>query len=143
MFPNDLGLTADALIDQYGRPTLGATLLRLERHPVSGEISVRMRPLKRHPVDALRRFRAPASWIGLGLLTGGWAAPLDGTRPSAHPEAQRITQVVVVDRGGRVESRVRFPDGSIMREAPSVGAVLDAMRAALGPPDRQQPSRSS
>ena len=59
---------------------------------------------------------------------------MDGGRPSAHPEGVRIVHAVLVDRDGGVVSRLRRPDGSIMREPPSSGAVLDALLLSLGLP---------
>ena len=130
----DLGQTADDLIDQYDRPLVGSLLVRLEELAKSGDLVVGIRPLKDHPVAALSRFRAPTSWLGIGLVSGGWVAPMEGIRPSAHPDAVRVTQVVLLDREGRVESRIRYPDGSIIREAPAYGVALDALRVALGLP---------
>lgn len=129
----DLGRLADDLIARHPRVT-GARLVRLERHRKSGKPVASLRALRGHPADVLARFRVPSSWIGIGVLCGGWGAPMDGIRPSAHPEAQRVTLVVLLGRDGTVESRVRCPDGSIMRDGPGEGAVLDAMRTALGLP---------
>ena len=53
-------------------------------------------------------------------------------RPSAHPDAERVFQVVLVDRGGAIAGRLRRADGSVLTEAPAGGDVLDALRAALG-----------
>ena len=137
MRADTMGRMADILISTCDEPVVGASLIRLAS--VKGapdEFEFGIKHLDGHPVEALEGFRAPRSWFGLGVLTGGWVAPMDGTvvRPSAHPDAVRISQVVLMDRKGRVESRVRYPDGAIMSEVPTMGVVLDALRAALGLP---------
>ena len=133
---NDLGLTADLLIREFDEAVVGSSLVRfVQCDDDPDQVEIGIRPLDGHPSDELAGFRAPESWVALGLVSGGWVAPLGAVRPSAHPDARRITQVVLVDRQGRVESRVRFPDGTIMREPPSVGAVLDLLRVALGVAD--------
>ncbi len=121
----------DILLEALETRKPGATLVRLA-HDGSGEHEVAVLPIDLHPTEALRGYEAPAECYALGIATGGWAAPMDGTRPSAHPDAQRIFQIVLVDRTGAVVSRVRYPDGSVMREPPEYGAVLDALRSALG-----------
>ncbi len=122
---------ADLLLEALDTGKPGATVVRLSDDR-SGEHELAVRPIDVHPLEALSGFEAPASCFALGVATGGWAAPMDGIRPSEHPEGQRIFQVVLVDRSGRVASRIRFPDGSIMTDAPGSGAVLDALRQALG-----------
>ena len=133
MSPHHLDALADALIDEYSG-TVGATLIRLVQCDDPEEVEFGIRPLDGHPADELAGFRAPESWVAIGIITGGWAAPMDGIRPSAHPDAVRITQLVIVDRDGTVLSRVRRPDGSTWREPPSSGAVLDALLTSLGLP---------
>jgi hypothetical protein len=94
-----------------------------------------VRPMRsqRHPVDRLRRYRVPAEARALGLVCGGWWAPMDdGIMPSSHPEAKRIVQAVVMDRSGTMTGRVRNPDGSVIDLGRGgVGRVPDALRAAL------------
>jgi hypothetical protein len=131
--PKELGRLADALIEQYHRPLVGSLLVRIERHRKTRDIITGVRPLSGHPAEALANFRAPSSWIGIGLVCGGWAAPMDGIRPSAHPDGQRVTSVVLLDRAGNVEGRMRLPDGSVLREPPGEGLVFDTLLDALGP----------
>ena len=131
----DLGRTAELVMEQLDEPMVGSSLVRLVRtgdEPDDFELGIR--PLEGHPADVLEGFRAPASWVVLGLASGGWLAPMEGIRPSQHPDAKRITQVVLIDRNGSIGCRVRLPDGSTMCEAPTVGAVLEVLRAALGLP---------
>ena len=131
----DLGRVADLLFDQLGEPLVGSYLVRLvldER--VSGGPELAVRPLDGPPAEALAGFRAPAAWSAIGLVCGGWAAPMDGVRPSAHPDARRISQVILLGRDGTIASRVRYADGSVLRAAPASGAALDALRFALGLP---------
>jgi hypothetical protein len=126
MSTSELALVADALIGRHGRLD-GAMLVRIE------EDSFGVRPIDCHPAEALARLRVPSSWVGLGVLCGAWAAPLDGVgRPSRHPKAERIVLAVLLGRDGSVVSRMRWPDGRVAREAPAVGEVLQAMRRALG-----------
>lgn len=125
---------ADVLIEQFeGEAVVGASLVRLVRPDAAcGEVELGLADIDGHPVDALDGFVAPDSWTAIGVVNGGWVAPMGGVRPSAHPEAQRILQVVLIDRCGEIASRVRYPDGSIMSSPPTYGAVLDVLRAALG-----------
>lgn len=134
MSPNLLGRWADVLLKAFDAPVVGATLVRFVRcEDAPDEFELGLLPIDGHPVEMLVGFRAPADWLALGVITGGWAAPLDGSRPSAHPEARRVTQVFLIDRDGVTASVLRYPDGSIQRlPGPAEGAVPDALRAALG-----------
>jgi hypothetical protein len=129
----DLSELADDLLDTHDG-AVGSLLVCVELHRPSGEPVVRVRPLDGHPAAVLDGFRAPSSCLVLGVVAGAWGAPMDGIRPSAHPEAQRVTTVVLLGRDGAIESRIRWPDGSTLCDAPRTGLVLDAMRAALGLP---------
>jgi hypothetical protein len=131
MASSELGRLADDLIEHH-RGLTGALLVRIEPSRTGEGIDVGIRPLDDHPADALARFRVPRSWTGLGVVCGGWGAPTDGIRPSAHPEARRVVVVLLLGRDGTVEGRVRWPDGTILRDPPGEGLVLEAMRAALG-----------
>lgn len=121
---------AAVLLEAFDTNEHGATLLRIDDDG-SGEFDIGLMPIDCHPVDALEVVDVPASCTALGVATGGWSAPISDLRPSAHPDAQRIFQVVLVDRAGTVASRVRYPDGSVLTAPPSEGAVLDALRTAL------------
>lgn len=130
----DVGQWADLLIRRYaGQDVIGNALFAFTRPAdPSAAPHVEMQPLDRHPADFLRRFRPPPSCIALGLVSAGWAAPIDTpVRPSAHPDAQRILQAVVVTLDRGVGARVRYPDGSVVDPGPGYGRVLDALRAAL------------
>lgn len=122
---------ADVLLEALRTHEPGATLVRLDQDG-AGDFELALRPVDTHPVEALAQLDRPVPCHALGVATGGWAAPMGSVRPSAHPEARRIFQVVLVGRDGVVVSRVRYPDGSVMTEPPGAGAVLDALRAALG-----------
>ena len=123
---------ADILLEALATEAPGATLVRVDLVP-PGEHELALLPIDVHPTVALAGFRPDPSCYALGVATGGWAAPMGGTgRPSAHPDAQRVFQVVLVDRGGAVAGRMRRADGSVMTEAPASGDVLDALQAALG-----------
>jgi len=131
----DVDHWADTLMKRYdGLDVIGNALfpITLPTHP-SAELETELVALDRHPVDYLRRYRPSPRCIALGLVSAGWAAPIDSTvRPSAHPDAQRIVQAVVVARDGQVGSRLRFPDGRVVDGGSGgYGRVLDALRAAL------------
>lgn len=130
----DLGHWADRLIDRYaGLDVIGNALFPIMAPTdAPGSLEAEMLALDGHPVDFLRRFRPPDGCVALGLVSAGWAAPIDSrVRPSAHPDAQRILQVIVVEPGGGVAGRVRFPDGSVVDPGPGHGRVLDVLRAVL------------
>ena len=132
----DLGRWADALIARYrDRDVNGNALFPISSPdpaevPDLGDLLV---PMDRHPVDFLRRYRPSATCMALGLVSAGWAAPMDSpVRPSAHPDAKRILQVTVIGRGGGTASRIRWPDGSVMDPGPAgFGRVLDVLRGAM------------
>jgi hypothetical protein len=130
----DLELWVDDLLDEFASDSFAGSLLVRVIQDDDEDIRFEAANLDAHPADALVGYRAPASCIALGTVSGGWAAPMDGstTRASAHPEAKRVFQVVLVDRLGVVAGRVRYPDGSMLRSAPTHGDVLDALRASLG-----------
>lgn len=122
---------ADILLEVLDSPAPGATLVRVDL--VDEEIELALKPIDVHPTAALAGFRPPASCHALGIATGGWAAPMGGTgRPSNHPDAQRVFQVVLVDRAGAVAGRLRRADGSVLTEPPAGGDVVDALRVAMG-----------
>jgi hypothetical protein len=123
---------ADVLLEALRTNEPGATLVRLDRDS-AGDSELALRPIDTHPVEALAELDQPMRCHALGVATGAWAAPMGSSvRPSAHPEARRVFQVVLVGQDGSVVSRVRYPDGSVMTEPPGAGAVLDALRTALG-----------
>lgn len=133
----DVSHWAETLINRYaGQDVIGSALFPITRPANPSEpLEVETLPLDRHPVDFLRRYRPPSACVALGLVSAGWAAPIDSrVRPSAHPDAQRILQAIVVTPGGDVAGRVRLPDGSIVDPGPGRGRVLDAVEAALRRP---------
>ena len=85
-----------------------------------------------HPAKLLDGFEAPAEWFALGLVTRGWAAPVDAGRLSRHPARWRVTTTVLVDRAGTVAGRSVGDDGTVIVPGPpSGGRLLDLLRAAL------------
>ena len=132
----DLGRWADALMAHYRDRVVNGNAL----FPIAApdpddvdDIEQLLVPMDRHPVDFLRRYRPSSRCTALGLVSTGWAAPIDSpVRPSAHPDAQRILQVTVIGRAGGTAARIRWPDGSVVDPgAGGVGRVLDALRAAM------------
>lgn len=123
---------AEILLEALDSEAPGATLVRIDLVPPD-EVELALQPIDVHPTQALAGFRPPASCYALGIATGGWAAPMGAKgRPSNHPDAQRVFQIVLVDRAGATVARLRLADGSVLTEAPAGGAVLDALRTALG-----------
>lgn len=116
-----------------------ASLVRLAEppgHPDEVELGL-LRLGGAHPCDVLDDLLVEPSCVALGVACGGWAAPLDPlvrdgpAPPSAHPDAERILQVVLVARTGEVVGRLRFPDGTVLTAPPADGAVLSSLREAL------------
>ena len=118
----DLGRWADALVAHYGdRDVIGNALFPISSFCPDdvGGVGSLLVPMDRHPADFLRRYRPPATCLGLGLVSAGWAAPMDSpVRPSAHPDAKRILAITVIARGGGTAGRIRWPDGSEDRPPP-------------------------
>src|SRR5438876_9249583 len=113
----ELGRLADLLIHRCTEPNMTGSVLFPFVHADVEEkdLDGLMIPFQEHPADHLRRYRPPFGCVALGLVTAGWAAPMDSpVRPSAHPDAQRIVNAVVLGRDGLLVGRLRLPDGSIM-----------------------------
>jgi hypothetical protein len=103
-----------------------------------------------HPLDVLVGFRAPAAWVGLGVICFGWASPvadddldaarhtITGRRPSQHPERRRVRVTTLVDRDGEERATATLEDGTVVDE-PGTGTVTDALRRALGVPTAPPP----
>ena len=112
-----------------------SALLRVDSPLAEDELQVGVKDLNgEHPLMALMGFVAPHDWWALGTITTGWIGPMDGTRPSAHPDGQRVAQAIVVTRDGDVMCHVRAADGETFSEPPSTGRVFDALHRALGLP---------
>ncbi len=98
--------------------------------------------LEGHPSELLLGFTAWEEWWAVGLLTTGWAAPMETDptnpyaahgRPSAHPDAVRMRMLVMVDRDGTTVSKVECSDGRTIDE-PGEGYMLDLLRRTVGVP---------
>lgn len=109
-----------------------ASLVRLDRPADAPEqVDVALLPLDGvHPAKLLVGYEPPPACVAIGVVVGGWAAPLDGTRPSQHPARQRVTTTVLVDRAGNVAGRVRVADGAEL-PIPCDGELLQLLRAAM------------
>ena len=72
----------------------------------------------------------------VGLITTGWASPLDKEQepiqPSKHPERQRVRLVIVANKKG-VCSVVRFKgkDEVVVDEGNATGSLNDALLKAI------------
>lgn len=110
-------------------------MLRVDSPTVDDELTVGVKELDgEHPLTGLMGFVAPDDWWALGTIATGWMGPLDAGRPSAHPDAVRVAQVIVVTRDGDVVSHVRASDGESFDEPPEGGRTFDALHRALGLP---------
>ena len=107
--------------------------------------------LERHPSELLLGFTAWEAWWAVGLLTTGWAAPMETDptnpyaaqeRPSAHPDAVRMRMLVMVDRDGTTASKVECSDGRVIDE-PGEGYLLDLLRRTVGVPTPPPTSSTS
>jgi hypothetical protein len=86
----------------------------------------------------------PADLVAIALETGGWAAPMEpdgtvATRPSRHPQRQRIHQTVIIGGAGEDVSVLRYDDRGgdpiVLRDG--VGVVLELLLGVWGRrPDR-------
>jgi len=135
MSVSEIGRLADLLIRRYGTPDVnGSALFPFTRVDVDeDELDALLIPLRQHPADHLRRFRPPVGCIALGLVSTGWAAPIDSpVRPSAHPDAQRVHHAVVLGRNGALHARMRRPDGTVLdMGSGGYGRVPDGLRSAM------------
>lgn len=75
-----------------------------------------------------------SAYDGFGVLTSGWAAPIENgdssiVAPSQHPERVRVRLFSYCDSEGAVHSSVRFGDGreTVYDENQAKGSMRDAM----------------
>jgi len=76
-----------------------------------------------------------SAYDGFGVLTSGWAAPIEkgedepNVAPSKHPERVRVRLFSYCDNEGEVHSSIRFGDGreTVYDENQARGAMRDAM----------------
>src|SRR3954447_3523332 len=129
---------ADMLGEDRG-PGTAALLLRVDRTDDPEACDLAVCEVQSAPADVLRGYVAPEETEFLGVVAHGWAAPLpDGdapmTAPSRHPKRERVRVTTVLARSGEVAGILRRGGGTVMAEAPSAGAVLDALRQAFSLP---------
>lgn len=82
---------------------------------------------------------APDDFAALGLLTFGWAAPIEegetepSTAPSEHDKRRRVRLVAVVDRAARMASEIHFYDTgeSTVDEGDARGPLAEKMHEAM------------
>lgn len=132
----DVGRWADTLLHRYADRRITGSMLFPLIQPAApgGDLILERVPLGGHPVHALRRYRPPTGCVALGLVSAGWAAPMDdsGLLPSAHPDAQRVVQSFVLASSGAMAGRLRYPDGHVLETGEDgQGRVVDALTAAL------------
>jgi len=127
-----------SLADVYDGPH---AFVRVSDTDQSGVTEFGIKPLEpgEHPVDLLLGFVAPDDWTVFGTVTFGWAAPLDGLRPSKHPKRSRVRAVQLIARDGTEAAVMRAVDGepvplSAGRGPIAQGNVPDCLRRALDLP---------
>lgn len=103
-------------------------------------LDVGLAPLDDHPSAALLGTVAPDEWMALGTLAYGWVRPLEQRRPPVRPERTRCRVLTLVDRHGRVGSRLRDSSGLMLNEAPTEGVVLECLQRSLGVPTAPPPA---
>lgn len=106
--------------------------------PDSFELGLKDLPDGSHPVEELWGFVAPPTWLAIGVVTFGWAAPMDGVRPSEHPDRSRVRATILVTRDGRQLSTASFDDGRAIDE-PGEGLIGDVLRCCIGAPTSPPP----
>lgn len=75
---------------------------------------------------------------GIGVITTGWAAPLNNGEvegaPSQHPLRRRVRLVSCVNKAKRMASSIRFadePDEMVTDEGGASGALAEALVSAM------------
>jgi hypothetical protein len=86
-----------------------------------------------HPREVLLGHRFDPEWRAIGVLTFGWAAPVGGGRPSAHPERLRSRTAIAVGRSGDLRARCRLADGRQLDEVPE-GWLVDCLLRVMDRP---------
>ena len=79
---------------------------------------------------------APDEWTALGVVSGGWARPLDveeGRAVAGDGSRTRAAVVTIVHRSGQVVGRARVGP-KVVTEPPAYGLTVDALQRALGLP---------
>ena len=115
-------------------------LIKIEEtgDPESFALGLKDLPEDTHPVDELWGFVAPDSWLAIGVVTYGWASPMDGVRPSQHPERCRVRATILVDRSGRQAASATLEDGTCIDE-PGEGLIGDVLLRCIGAPTAPPP----
>lgn len=108
-------------------------LVRLESAGDSGTFDLGLKELPdgSHPVDELWGFEAPSSWMALGVVSYGWAAPEGSLRPAHHPLRTRVRATLLMTRTGRQVATASLEDGTVVDE-PAEGLLDDVLRRCLG-----------
>lgn len=82
------------------------------------------------------REKSPLAISGLGVVTSGWACPLDEngeatTAPSLHPERKRVGLVTLITAEGLVSS-MKFADGDeVISDTTGQGSLAIALNEAF------------
>ena len=105
----------------------------------TAEFGVKQLEPGEHPVDVLLGFVAPHEWAVFGTITFGWAAPLDGLRPSKHPKRSHVRAVQLIGRDGTEAAVMRTPDGEPVPLSSGMGPIArgnvpDCIRRSLNLP---------
>lgn len=95
------------------------------------ELGLRELPHHAHPMSALLGFVAPESWVAMGAVVYGWAAPMANVRPSRHRNRRRVRCTALVDRSGREAVTTSMDDGAVI-DSPGEGRMSDALKRCMG-----------
>lgn len=97
-----------------------------------GDPRVHIDPLPDHPAHTLLGFVAPEGWGAIGALCYGWAGELGPVPPSRQPNRRRVRITTLVDRQGRVASRLRDSHGRTHEHDPAEGVIIECLQRAVG-----------
>ena len=95
------------------------------------ELGLKELPEGSHPVDELWGFKAPGSWIAMGVVGYGWLGPLYEGRPSLHPDRERVRATILVDRNGRQAATATTENGVCIDET-GEGLISDVLLLCMG-----------
>ncbi len=138
-----LHLVADHLLDDLVAGELEPSLV----HVASSDLvaaDIGLLPLEgRHPTDLLVGFVAPARWHALGIVTSGWAYPID-QRAATDRRRTRVRLVTLVSRSGEIAHRTRVEGddhvaAALADEPVPAGEQVDLLRLALELPTDPPP----
>lgn len=133
-----LAETVERSLDDFDGPHAFVKVCATDEADVA-EFGIKRLEPGEHPVDVLLGFVAPEEWSVFGTITFGWAAPLDGLRPSKHPKRSRVRAVQLIARDGTEAAVMRATDSEAVPLSSGMGPIAqgnvpDCIRRSLGLP---------